>query len=155
MDTREFVNALAAFVELAEDAEAAHARAVEQEQANNDATQDILHVAELQPERFAETNLLETLHKLRVDRREAKKELEVTDIFANWAKQNRKAINVLAQNVGAMKKVLARQPLAMYCLKTNIAGDKGSWITRTIEEEAPAGIEFPKEEGNGGPNTGS
>lgn len=134
MTPQELVDALSEFVELAKNAATAHARAVEQEEANNDATQDVLHVAELQPERFAETDLLSVLHKLRVDRREAKKELEVTDIFAQWANQNSKAINILGQSVGQMKKILNRQPLAMYCLKTGVAGEKGDWITRTLPD---------------------
>lgn len=135
MTPNELVTALQAFVELARSAETAHARAVEQEQENNDATQDVLHIAELAPERFAETDLLTTLHQLRIDRREAKKELEVTDIFNQWAQQNKKAIDVLSQKVGQMKKVLARQPRDMYCLKTNVAGEKGEWITHVEPED--------------------
>lgn len=135
MTPQELVDALSAFLELARSAESAHASAVEREKENNDATQDILHIAELAPEIFAETNLLATLHTLRMDRREAKKELEVTDLFAKWAVANKKAIDVLSNQVGAMKKVLARQPRDMYCLKTNVAGRKGDWITHV---EKPA-----------------
>lgn len=135
MTPTELVAALSQFIELARSAETAHARAVEQEQENNDATQDILHIAELAPERFVETDLLSTLHKLRIDRREAKKELEVTDIFNQWAQQNKKSIDVLSQKVGLMKKILDRQPRDMYCLKTNIAGVKGEWITHVEPED--------------------
>ena len=133
MTPAELIESLTTFVEIAKNAEAAHARAVQQEQANNDATQDVLHIAELTPERFAETDLLAVLHKLRVDRREAKKELEVTDIFAQWTTANTKAINVLSNKIGEMKKILARQPRAMYCLKTDVAGEKGSWVTATTQ----------------------
>lgn len=129
MTPTELVEALSAFVELAKSAEAAHSAAVEREQENNDATQDILHIAELAPERFAETDLLSVLHQLRIDRRDAKKELEVTDIFAKWAAQNKKAVDVLSNQIGAMKKIIARQPRDMYCLKTNVAGRKGDWIS--------------------------
>lgn len=129
MTPQELVDALSVFVELAKSAETSHAMAVQKEQENNDATQDILHIAELAPEMFAETNLLATLHQLRVDRRDAKKELEVTDIFAKWAAQNKKAIDVLSNQIGQMKKIIARQPRDMYCLKTNVAGRKGDWIT--------------------------
>lgn len=135
MTPAELVVALSSFVELAKSAQYAHASAVEKEQLNNDATQDILHVAELAPERFFETDLLSTLHQLRVDRRDAKKELEVTDIFAKWAENNKKAIDVLSNSVGQMKKILARQPLATYCLRTDAAGRKGDWISHVERED--------------------
>ena len=140
MTPQELVDAIAAFCDLARSAEAAHASAVEREQENNDATQDILHIAELAPERFAETNLLATLHTLRIDRREAKKELEVTDVFAKWAVANKKAIDTLSNQLGVMRKIITRQPRDMYCLKTNVAGKKGDWITHT---ELPDGFEDP------------
>lgn len=140
MTPQELVDAISAFCDLARSAEAAHACAVEREQENNDATQDILHIAELAPERFAETNLLATLHTLRIDRREAKKELEVTDVFAKWAMANKKAIDTLSNQLGVMRKIIARQPRDMYCLKTNVAGKKGDWITHT---ELPEGVEDP------------
>lgn len=136
MTPAELVEALDTFVKLAREAESAHAWAVQKEQENNDATQDILHIAELAPERFAETDLLSVLHQLRVDRRDAKKELEVTDIFNQWASQNKKAIDVLSQKVGQMKKILARQPRDMYCLKTDVAGKKGDWITHVEPVDA-------------------
>lgn len=134
MTPNELVEALTQFVELAQSAETAHACAVQREQENNDATQDVLHIAELAPERFAETDLLSVLHQLRVDRRDAKKELEVTDIFAQWAQANKKSIDVLSQKIGQMKKILKRQPRDMYCLKTNVAGRKGDWITHVERE---------------------
>lgn len=140
MTPQELVDAISAFCDLARSAEAAHASAVEREQENNDATQDILHIAELAPERFAETSLLATLHTLRIDRREAKKELEVTDVFAKWAVANKKAIDTLSNQLGVMRKIIARQPRDMYCLKTNVAGKKGDWITHT---ELPEGSEDP------------
>lgn len=152
MTPQELVDAIAAFCDLARSAEAAHASAVQKEQENNDATQDILHIAELAPERFAETNLLATLHTLRMDRRDAKKELEVTDVFAKWAAANKKSIDTLSNQLGVMRKIIARQPRDMYCLKTNVAGKKGDWITHTErapEEEDPyqCTIDFsPKEE---------
>lgn len=140
MTPQELVDAIAAFCDLARSAEYAHARAVEREQENNDATQDILHIAELAPEIFAETNLLATLHTLRVDRRDAKKELEVTDVFAKWAVANKKAIDTLSNQLGVMRKIIQRQPRDMYCLKTNVAGKKGDWISHT---ERPDGEEDP------------
>lgn len=129
MTPSELVEALSTFVAIAKAAESAHEDAVLREKENNDATQDVLHIAELAPEVFAETNLLATLHQLRVDRRDAKKELEVTDLFAKWAASNKKAIDVLSNQIGQMKKILARQPRDMYCLRTNVAGRKGDWIT--------------------------
>lgn len=159
MTPQELVDALSQFVELAKSAESAHAWAVQREQENNDATQDILHIAELAPERFAETDLLSVLHQLRMDRRDAKKELEVTNIFAEWAKNNSKAINVLSNQVGQMKKILARQPRDMYCLKTNVAGRKGDWIThveRPPEEKSdqlPGQITTLNYEGEGDPKS--
>lgn len=150
MNPSQLIEALSAFCELAKAAESAHAEAVRKEQQNNDATQDILHIAELAPEVFAETNLLAVLHQLRVDRRDAKKELEVTDIFAKWAAQNKKAIDVLSNNIGAMKKIVARQPRDMYCLRTDVAGRKGDWIThveRPTEGEDPYQMQIDFEKG--------
>ena len=129
MTPAELVQALTDFVDIAKAAASAYQDAVAKEQRNNDATQDILHIAELAPEVFEETNLLPILHQLRVDRREAKKELEVTDIFARWAEQNKKAIDVLSNQIGQMNRILKRQPRDMYCLKTDVAGRKGDWIT--------------------------
>lgn len=138
MTPTELVEALSAFCDLAKSAQASYEEAVRKEQENNDATQDVLHIAELAPEVFAETNLLAVLHQLRVDRRDAKKELEVTDIFAKWAAQNKKAIDVLSNQIGQMKKIIARQPRDMYCLRTNVAGRKGDWIThKEPDPEAP------------------
>lgn len=145
MTPQELVDAVSAFCDLARSADAAHASAVAKEQENNDATQDILHVAELAPELFTEIDLLSQLHTLRVDRRAAKKELEVTDIFAKWAASNKKAIDVLSQSLGQMRKVLARQPRDMYCLRTNVAGKKGDWITH-IEQPSISSVENEKEE---------
>ena len=145
MTPTELVEALSAFVTLAKEADAAYKAAVAKEQQNNDATQDILHIAELAPEVFQETDLLPVLHQLRVDRREAKKELEVTDLFAQWAEKNKKAIDVLSNQIGQMKRVLARQPRDMYCLKTDVAGRKGDWITHREDAPLPGQIELEYE----------
>lgn len=145
MTPTELVEALSAFVTLAKEADASYKAAVAKEQQNNDATQDILHIAELAPEVFQETDLLPVLHQLRVDRREAKKELEVTDLFAQWAEKNKKAIDVLSNQIGQMKRILARQPRDMYCLKTDVAGRKGDWITHREEAAMPGQIELEYE----------
>lgn len=145
MTPTELVEALSAFVTLAKEADAAYKDAVAKEQRNNDATQDILHIAELAPEVFQETDLLPVLHQLRVDRRDAKKELEVTDLFAQWAEKNKKSIDVLSNQIGQMKRIIARQPRDMYCLKTDVAGRKGDWITHREDSEMPGQVELEYE----------
>ena len=105
------------------------------EQEPNDATQDILHTAELCPEALAQrypssVDLIVELHRLREERRIAKQELEVTHLFDEWATENKRAVDKLDQTIGAMRKVLRRQPLATYRFKTGLVGDKDTFLSR-------------------------
>lgn len=122
-----------AIIDCCQTAEADYAAAVAAEQYPNDATQDILHIAELAPSQLTGVDIVAILHSLRETRRAAKQELEVTQIFHDWVEDNKQAINKLKQALGAMRKVLRRQPHDAYHCRTSIIGEKDSWLATDPE----------------------
>lgn len=128
MNAVELEQYLTQFLQQGRDAKRRYEEAVALEQYPNEATQDILHTIELAPRRLIGVDVARILHELRAQRREAKKELEVTDLFNKWATENKKALDTLEQVLGQMRKVLRRQPNDAYCYKTGIIAAKGSWL---------------------------
>lgn len=128
MNAAELTQYLTEFCNLAKDAKRRFEAATEEEARPNEATQDILHTAELDPSALNGVDVVALLHKLREERRIAKKELEVTEKFYNWATSNAKALNLLDQTLGEMRKVLRRQPSDMYRYKTDCIAEKDSFI---------------------------
>lgn len=126
------------FLQMAREAERRYEEAIALEQLPNDILQDYLHQLEFAPEVLtmpAET--LQRLSEVRRLRRTAKKELEVTQIWKNWAEENKQALNKLEQAVGAMRKVINRQPNDYYFYKSNEIGEKGSVMMQGEEPEEP------------------
>lgn len=123
------------FMNLYRSAEKAFNEATEVEQILNDATQDILHSIEFCPNQIDADEMVHKLHEIRMDRREAKQELEVATQFWDWAQKNRTAMTSLEQNLGAIRKIVRRQPNGIYRYKTNYVKPKDSWITREKEPE--------------------
>ncbi len=123
MDLAEY---LADFLEICRDAKSDYQKAVDAEQEPSSAIQDILHAAEFAPSALDKIDILETLHNLRTVRREAKKNLEITDLFQQWAERNQKATRELSETVGAMRKIIRRQPNDFYRWKTDVLGEKGT-----------------------------
>lgn len=117
---------LTEFQVFARDANRRYEEAVALEQSPNSAIQDILHAAEFAPSILENVNLLSLLHKFRLDRRAAKQELEVTELFKNWATTHKTALDQLNQVIGEMRKVLRRQPNDFYSYKTDAVQPKGS-----------------------------
>lgn len=128
MTANELERYLSAFLIQCRAAKHQHEQAVAAEQAPNDAIQDILHVAEFSPALLDPAHLPTLLHELRHQRRETKKELEVSQIFYSWTEENKKSIDKLDQVLGAMRKVLRRQPTDMYRYKSDVIGEKDSWL---------------------------
>lgn len=105
------------------------------EQYPNSAVQDILHAIELAPSQLDPTTMFWKLHELRVDRRGAKQELEVTSLWADWCDKNKKSLDTLQQVLGQMRKILRRQPNDFYIFKTDILGVKGEYLQADKEPE--------------------
>lgn len=99
----------------------------------NNATQDLLHTCELNPDALDDVDVVAILHDLRIKRREAKKELEVTRLFWAWAEPNLKIMNTLEQRLGEMRKIIRRQPLDSYRYKTDVLNNKDSWLSAKTE----------------------
>lgn len=136
MTANELERYLSAFLIQCRAAKHQHEQAVIAEQSPNDAIQDILHVAEFNPALLDDVPLPTLLHDLRTARRETKKELEVSQIFYNWTEENKKCIDKLDQVLGAIRKVLRRQPNDMYRYKSDVIGEKDSWL-QAAELENP------------------
>lgn len=116
---------LTQFLQTARDAQRRYEEAVALEILPNESIQDLLHTAEFAPSLLKGYPLDETLHTLRAQRRTAKQELEVTDLFKAWSDENKAALNKLENLLGNIRKVLRRQPNDFYMYKTNIIGEKG------------------------------
>lgn len=108
--------------------------AEEAEQYPNDALQDLYHCVELTPEKVANIDIGEVLNHLRELRRTAKDELEISNLWKEFVEKNRNTLNQLRQLLGQMRCILERQPTRMYCFRTNVFGDKGSWMQKTEVE---------------------
>lgn len=128
MNAVELERYLTQFLQTGRDAQFRFDEATALEQYPNDATQDILHIAELAPQNLEGKDIVAILHNLRVQRRDAKKELEVTTIWKEWTVKHKKALDDLEQTLGAMRKVLRRQPSDAYRYKSSIIGEKGEWL---------------------------
>lgn len=145
MNAAELEQYLTQFLQQSRDAKRRFEEATALEQYPNDATQDILHAIELAPSKLEGVDVVRVLHDLRVARRDAKKELEVTQIFADWAAQNKKALDTLEQALGAMRKVLRRQPHDSYRYRTGIIGEQGNWLQADPEPVTEPEAEPPEE----------
>lgn len=135
MNAAELEQYLTQFLQQSRDARRRYEEAVRQEQYPNDATQDLLHTIELAPSKVEGMDLVKIIHDLRVARRDAKKELEVTQLWADWAQQNKKAIDTLEQCLGQMRKILRRQPRDAYRYRTDIVTEAGEWLQADPEPE--------------------
>lgn len=133
MHAAELERYLTEFLGHSRNAKTRFEKAVEEEQFPNDATQDLLHVIELAPSQLKDVDIVKVLHELRVARRDTKRELEVTRIYADWATQNKKALDTLEQCLGQMRKILRRQPNDAYRYKTGVIGEKGAWLVADPE----------------------
>lgn len=116
---------LTQFLQTARDAQRRYEEAVALELYPNEAIQDILHAAEFAPSTLEGVDVTAKLHEMREMRRTAKQELEITDIFKQWADENKAAMNKLENVLGSIRKVLKWQPNAFYQYKTDIIGEKG------------------------------
>lgn len=128
MKAAEFEQYLTTFLDHCRQARYYFEEAQAEEQYPNDATQDLLHIAEFAPSQLEGVDIISILHGLRETRREAKKELEVAQYFHTWAEENKLAISKLEQALGNMRKVLRRQPHDMYRCRTSIIGEKDNWL---------------------------
>lgn len=128
MTAAELEQWLSQFQSVIKDAKIRYDAAVADEQAPNSSIQDILHAAELAPSTLDPERTLEQLTKFRRARRDLKKELEVTEIFKEWVDKHQAAFNQLSQTIGAIRKVLNRQPNDAYRFKTDAVGNQGDFL---------------------------
>jgi hypothetical protein len=126
MSPTELEQYLTQFLQTARDANRRYEEAVALEQQPNSALQDILHAAEFAPSSLANCDIINLLHQYRTLRRTAKQELEVTQIFQQWAEEHKQALNKLENALGLMRKILRRQPNDFYIYKTNAVGVSGA-----------------------------
>lgn len=123
------------FFNICREAKADLEAATAAEQYPNSAIQDLLHALELAPKQLDAETVKWKLHELRVDRRGAKQELEVTTLWADWCDKNKKSLDTLQQVLGQMRKILRRQPNDFYVFKTDILGVKGEYLQVDKEPE--------------------
>lgn len=135
MKANELEQYLTNFLNLTREAKSDFAEVSDNETEVNQAIQDILHAIELAPSQLDPTTMFWKLHELRVDRRGAKQELEVTSLWADWCDKNKKSLDTLQQVLGQMRKILRRQPNDFYVFKTDILGIKGEYLQADQEPE--------------------
>lgn len=123
------------FFEVYSAAETRFQQVTAREQEMENATQDILHTCELDPESLADIDVVSILTNIRAERRDAKAELEVAKIFWGWVNANKKVLDLLTQKLGEIRKVLERQRTDAYCQKTDILNRRGAWIYQKIIEQ--------------------
>ncbi len=103
MKAAELEQFITQFFNICREAKSDLERATEAEQYPNSAIQDLLHALELAPKQLDAETVKWKLHELRVDRRGAKKELEVTSLWADWCDKNKKSLDTLQQVLGQMR----------------------------------------------------
>lgn len=135
MKAAELEQFITQFFNICREAKADLERATEAEQYPNSAIQDLLHALELAPKQLDAETVKWKLHELRVDRRGAKQELEVTTLWADWCDKNKKSLDTLQQVLGQMRKILRRQPNDFYVFKTDVLGIKGEYLQVDKESE--------------------
>lgn len=135
MKANELEQYLTNFLNLTREAKSNFAEVSDNETEVNQAIQDLLHAIELAPSQLDPTTMFWKLHELRVDRRGAKQELEVTSLWADWCDKNKKSLDTLQQVLGQMRKILRRQPNDFYVFKTDILGIKGEYLQADKEPE--------------------
>ena len=138
MQAAEIEGIVSGFLAVARSADKTLACAIEGEERPNDATQDLLHMAELCPNMLAQKfpssiDLIAALHYLREMRRVSKQEKEAVQVFASWTTENKRAIDKLDQVVGQMRKILKHQPNQMYRFKTDYIGEKDTYLDKEAE----------------------
>ena len=135
MKAAELEQFITQFFNICREAKADLEAATEAEQYPNSAIQDLLHALELAPKQLDAETVKGKLHDLRVDRRGAKQELEVTTLWADWCDKNKKSLDTLQQVLGQMRKILRRQPNDFYVFKTDVLGIKGESLLADKEPE--------------------
>lgn len=135
MKAAELEQFITQFFNICREAKSDLERATEAEQYPNSAIQDLLHALELAPKQLDAETVKWKLHELRVDRRGAKQELEVTSLWADWCDKNKKSLDTLQQVLGQMRKILRRQPNDFYVFKTDVLGIKGEYLQVDKEPE--------------------
>ena len=135
MKAAELEQFITQFFNICREAKSDLERATEAEQYPNSAIQDLLHALELAPKQLDAETVKWKLHELRVNRRGAKQELEVTSLWADWCDKNKKSLDTLQQVLGQMRKILRRQPNDFYVFKTDILGIKGEYLQADQEPE--------------------
>lgn len=134
MTSQELTIHISEFLNTCRASTAQHQRTVENELYPNEAIQDILHAIEFSPSTIDAEQAIQKLHEMRAERRTAKRELEVTQIFKAWVDECKSSLNKLEAALGNMRKALNRQEAPFYTYKTDVLCDKGS-ILRTEEQD--------------------
>lgn len=135
MKPHELEQWLTDFLQIARDADRRYQAAVAAEEHPNSAIQDILHAAELAPSMLDPEETLRQLTALRRSRRALKQELEVTDLWKEWATANKPALDKLTTLLGNIRKVMNRQPNDAYRFKTGVIGIQGEFMQTDPKED--------------------
>lgn len=133
MTATELEGWLTEILHVVRDANRMHLLATAAEQHPNDVIQDVLHAIEFTPESLEPDNVFNTLVEARRVRRDVKKELEVTQVFKEWADKHKPAFDQLQNTLGTIRKILQRQPNDMYRWKTDAVGIQGSYLQKEGE----------------------
>ena len=100
---------LTEFLAATREAEATWLYCSDVENENNNQTQDVLHAIEIAPEILSNIDVVKLLHKIRQERRVAKQEVAVADIFNQWVNANKKVVKSLETVLGNVRKEIKKQ----------------------------------------------
>lgn len=110
---------LESFLTSLRQAEQAHSMAQAEEQAQNDATQDILHALELEKQSYHQlAGLARELSQVRQKRRAAKDTVCRTEPVVAWLEANRPVVKSLERLLGELRKVEKRLENRVYIPRT-------------------------------------
>lgn len=132
MQAEELEHLLTQILNLTKEAKRRVEELTKEEAFPNEAIQDLLHAAEFCPSQVDPEAFLKDMTRLRRQRRTAKIQLEVFQKFQEWTDKSQPALNALTQTLGAMRRILKRQPNDFYMWKTDVVGRP---VTPLIKDE--------------------
>ena len=118
---------IAGFLAFLRESEALLRISAQNEQEANDATQDILHMLELNEMPYHDTaKLARKLAEIRRQRRAAKDLYNTVSPIASWAENNKAVIKSLERLLGDVRRAEKLMQNRMYTQKTGVLKEEGS-----------------------------
>lgn len=131
----ELEQVISQFLSVVNDVPMMFAAAEEEQKELEDKTQDILHIVEMRPYALNDIDLVNILHEIRVQRRQVKQEQLVMTACNAWYKKNKNgSLSTLNNILGEIRKILHKQAVASYRVKTNVIEPKDTCIMYETKE---------------------